>query len=145
MSRFNIRLVSLAALAGILASTFGAQASIAQDAPGELRGTDWRLVALGDKPFVAGREAGTVAFTLGPDNVLKGTTGCNMIKSGYSIDGGDIAFTMPLTTKKYCASARPTEVGFLGALNNARGYEIQGDTLMLLGGNGETLATFEAR
>jgi heat shock protein HslJ len=143
MSHLNIRFASLAAAAGILASTFGAHASIAQDATGGIRGTDWQLVSLGDAPLAQGGH-GPVAFTLGPDNVLKGTTGCNTIKSGYTLDGSDIAFSMPLTTKKYCASARPTEAAFLNVLQSARGYAVEGDTLTLTAGDGRVLATFAA-
>jgi heat shock protein HslJ len=87
---------------------------------------------------------GTPTLRLGESGGLAGSTGCNVLKSTYAADGQSLSFGPIGTTRKYCRAAWDTERAFLSVLAKVHGYAVDGNTLTLSGGNGKTLAEFEA-
>jgi heat shock protein HslJ len=137
MTRLPIRLLTVAALT---AFAWNAQASIAQDAGAGLQASQWRLVSIGRDPVTAS----TPTLRLSESGMVGGSTGCNTVKATYSSDGDNLMFGPIGQTRKYCAAAFETERAYVAMLGDVRGYHIENGTLVLTGGNGETLATFAA-
>lgn len=135
------RIAAAAALASTIAVSWGAHASIAQDAgTGPLQSAEWHLVSMGSTPIVGGNPL----LRLSADGSVGGSTGCNVVRAGYLVDGSAIEFGPIGTTRKFCQAAWETERAFLAMLPQVRGYEIQNGTLILTGAGGETLAEFRA-
>jgi heat shock protein HslJ len=137
MARLPIRLFTVAALT---ASGWTAQASVAQEASAGLQSSEWRLVSIGRDPVTAA----TPTLRLGDNGLVGGSTGCNTVKATYSSDGGNLTFGPIGQTRKYCAAVFQAERAYVAMLGDVRGYQIENGTLILTGGNGETLATFAA-
>lgn len=137
MTRLPIRLFTVAALTAI---AWTAQASIAQDAGAGLQASEWRLVSIGRDSVTAS----TPTLRLGENGMVGGSTGCNVVKATYSSDGANLVFGPIGQTRKYCAAVFQTERAYVAMLGDVRGYHIENGTLILTGGNGETLATFTA-
>ena len=141
MTRTSLRILAVVA---IMASASAAEASLAGDADEGLQATEWRLVAIVDHAVVTPPSGGTPTLRLGEGGGLAGSTGCNTLKSTYAVNGQSLSFGPIGTTRKYCSAAWDTERAFLSVLAKVRGYAVDGNTLVLSGGNGETLAEFEA-
>jgi heat shock protein HslJ len=137
MTRFSLRLISLAALT-VLA--WNAQASVAEDAGAGLQSTEWRLVSIGLDPITSA----VPTLRLGMDGTVGGSTGCNFVKATYQSDGASLTFGPIGQTRKYCAAAFETERAYVAMLEDVRGYRIEEGELVLTGGNGEALAIFRA-
>jgi heat shock protein HslJ len=127
------------ALAALMASTWTAEASVAGDADAGLEATKWQLVTIGHQAITTD----VPTLRLGADGALSGSTGCNVLKSTYSVDGPALTFGPIGTTRKYCRAVWETERAFLAVLGKVRGFAVDGNTLILSGGNGETLAAFK--
>jgi heat shock protein HslJ len=138
MTPMPLRLLALAALTSF---AWNAHASIAQDAGAGLPGTEWRLVSLGLDPVTGS----TPTLRLEANGLVGGSTGCNTVKATYTSDGATLAFGPIGQTRKYCAAAFATERAYVAMLDDVRGFVLDGSTLVLTGGNGETLATFQAK
>lgn len=134
------RIAAAVALATTIATSWNAQASIAQDAAAGLSDTEWHLVSLGNT-VVTGSDP---QLRLAADGTVGGSTGCNMVRAGYAADGTSLEFGPIGTTRKFCHSVWETERAFLAMLEDVRGYAIADGTLTLTGGNGEILAEFRA-
>ena len=134
------RIAAAVALAATIATSWNAQASIAQDAAAGLSDTEWHLVSIGNTA-VTGSDP---QLRLAADGTVGGSTGCNMMRAGYTSDGGSLEFGPIGTTRKFCHGAWETERAFLSMLEDVRGYTISGGTLTLTGGNGEVLAEFNS-
>jgi len=137
MTRLPIRLFTVAALT---AFAWTAHASIAQDAGAGLQASEWRLVSIGRDPVTAA----TPTLRLSENGMVGGSTGCNTVKATYSSDGANLKFGPIGQTRKYCAAVFETERAYVAMLGDVRGYHIENGSLILTGGNGETLATFAA-
>lgn len=138
MTRLSLRLSALAALTVF---AWNAQASVAQDAGAGLQSTEWRLVSIGLDPVASA----VPTLHLGMDGSVGGSTGCNIVKATYNSDGASLVFGPIGQTRKYCAAAFETERAFVAMLGDVRGYHIADGELVLTGGNGETLATFQPK
>lgn len=135
------RIAAATALASTMALSWGAQASIAQDADtGLLQSTEWHLVSMNTGPVAGGEPL----LRLSADGSVGGSTGCNAVRAGYLVDGSAIEFGPIGTTRKFCQAAWETERAFLAMLPQVRGYEIDNGILILTGAGGETLAEFRA-
>ena len=83
---------------------------------GSLRGSEWRLVRLGETPIEA--EA-TIAFA--SDGTASGNSGCNRFSGSLEEDGETIAFGPLASTRMACPDPQMSvETGFLQALGTAR-------------------------
>jgi heat shock protein HslJ len=134
---FALRLVALVSL-GLAAATMSASAADAA-----LIDTRWTLESVRGIPAVGSR-GGAPHMVLGPDGGVNGSTGCNQMGGGFTVDGDAIAFTPMRTTRMYCADAYRTEQELLKAFPDVARFVISGDRLELLTRDGVTLAVFVA-
>jgi heat shock protein HslJ len=107
-----------------------------------LEGTTWTLVELPPDNLIE-RVTLTLAFEGGR---VGGTDGCNRFRGSYSTEGdglriGQLAGTMMACPEPVMQQGRR----FTTALDSARGATLDGDALVLVDGNGETVARFEAQ
>jgi heat shock protein HslJ len=130
-------------IAALFALVLAASAMTASAADASLLDTRWTLESVRGITAVAGR-GGPPHMVLGPDGGLNGSTGCNQMGGGFSIDGEAIAFSPIRTTRMYCADAYRTEQELLKAFPDVARYVITGDRLELLTKDGVTLAVFLA-
>jgi heat shock protein HslJ len=100
-----------------------------------LYGTTWALVPLnGPVPEPAvplNVQAAQLRFEAEPARV-SGSTGCNRLTGGYTVDGGRLSFSAPAATRRACLDeAMETEQAFLAGLDKVRGWRIEGALLLL--------------
>ena len=134
MNQLSLRLFAASAL---IAFAWNAQASIADDAT-SLQGREWQLETINSHPVANGQPV----LELDVNGTVAGSTGCNSIRSTYALDNGSLNLGAVGTTRKFCRAVWETERAFLEMLDNVRGYEVDGNVLVLTGLNGEALATF---
>lgn len=108
--------------------------------------TLWKLVRLGDeslKPIPAARE---IAFTLTPEKRVHGSTGCNRMMGGYTLEGDALSFGQLATTRMACADPEVSrrEMAFLKALEETTHWGRRGETLELYDSLDKPLARFES-
>jgi heat shock protein HslJ len=130
-------------LAALVSLGLAAAAMTASAADASLLDTNWTLESVRGIPAVTGR-GGPPHMVLGPDGGLKGSTGCNQMGGGFTLDGEAIAFGPIRTTRMYCADAYRTEQELLKAFPDVARFVITGDRLELLTRDGVTLAVFVA-
>jgi heat shock protein HslJ len=130
-------------LTALLSLVLATAAMSASAADASLLDTRWTLESVRGMTAVAGR-GGPPHMVLGPDGGLNGSTGCNQMGGGFSIDGEAIAFGPIRTTRMYCADAYRTEQELLKAFPAVARFVITGDRLELLTQDGVTLAVFVA-
>lgn len=112
----------------------------------DLRGTDWKLVALGDKPVVPTDTARSAHVILQPDSKqVAGSGGCNRLFGVYELNGQKLRFSGVGSTKMACKDGMDTESAFLASLLKVAGWRISGQQLELTDAPGVVLARFEAR
>lgn len=101
-----------------------------------LAGTQWQLVSVNDSPVADS----TVTLLFGDDGRAFGSGGCNSYITTYTLDGGSISFGQVASTRKACAEdIMGLESAYLAALGAATGYEVAGDQLVIVYGDGESL------
>lgn len=108
-----------------------------------LTNTLWRLHSLGGKPITVAEHQRPPQLTLGDDNNVKGHAGCNGVTGQYQQEGNRLRFAKLASTEKACPGL-DQEQQVLSALQQARGYRIQGNWLSLTGPEGQVLASFQA-
>jgi copper homeostasis protein (lipoprotein) len=105
-----------------------------------LADTRWRLVVLGEdtldvapenQPFVELSSAGETATGYG---------GCNRFAGRWALDGEMLSVGHIGATRMHCEAAAELEAGFFEALSFVESYRIAGDTLVVLGQDGVSLA-----
>jgi heat shock protein HslJ len=104
-----------------------------------LAGTQWQLQSIGETPVVA---ESIVTLTLGTDNTVMGSGGCNSFSGTYETDADAITFSPLMSTMMACLDSgiSDQEATFFEALGAATRYEISGDQLTLWTGNTQALA-----
>jgi heat shock protein HslJ len=125
------RFLSLAVLS--IASTLGACAtggtSAPTAAPQPLWGSEWRLQDLGGQSVLP-QPAATLAFP--HSGQAAGHGSCNRFFGSVEIDHDRLKFGPLASTKMAClGGASAQEARYLGALQKAQRYEVQGDTLLI--------------
>lgn len=144
-------LIAIALYTLVLLATGGAAAGCTSrsDAPAvaivtPLEDTPWKLVAVGGKAIEAGaaEEGPYIRFTAA-DHRVEGSTGCNLMTGGYTLDAAGLKLSPLATTRRYCEATAAVEQAFLAALAAVDGYRIDGHWLVLVG-DGKALATLEA-
>lgn len=113
-----------------------------------LRGTSWRLQSLeaagGPQQPPAGGRPVELLFDTGSDRV-SGGGGCNRLMGGFSLDGAALRFSPLASTKMACREpVMDFEVSVLRALEQVRGWRIEGSELFLLDAGGSTLLHYQA-
>ena len=111
-----------------------------------LRGTDWRLTALGDTPVAVKDTVRAPRITLAPDSKqVSGSGGCNRMFGVYELKGEALRFSGVGSTRMACKSGMDTESAFLPALLRVARWRVSGQQLELSDSSGTVLARFEAK
>lgn len=111
-----------------------------------LRGTDWRLTALGDAPITVKDTVRAPRITLAPDSKqVSGSGGCNRMFGVYELKGDALRFSGVGSTRMACKSGMDTESAFLPALLRVARWHVSGQQLELSDSSGTVLARFEAK
>lgn len=117
--------------------------SAAPEASSDLASTSWVLSALnGDLPVT-----GTaITLQFGTDGTVSGTDGCNQFNTGYTQDGGNLAFDQSgAATQMACADEVMAQAdAFIAALAAVDSFALGEDSLSLLSA-GETTLAFVAQ
>jgi len=124
----------------------GSAASGKGDVKAELKDTYWKLIELDGATIVmAPAQQREVRITLaGEGSRLFGFSGCNQLVGAYVQDGNALRFTQMASTRMACVEPlMELESQVLKMLGATTGYRIEGDQLILLGGD-QVLARFEA-
>ena len=110
-----------------------------------LRGTEWRLVRIGERDLTQEERAGDASLILNPDGQVVGSTGCNRFFGRYAAYGDRLRFQQLGTTKMAC---RPPlmelEQRVVDALSRSARQRREGSRLILLDSRGRALAAYEA-
>jgi heat shock protein HslJ len=116
-----------------------------------LRGTNWRLVAVGDKPvadkpLTASDSARAAHIILQTDSKqVTGSGGCNRLFGVYELNGEALRFSGVGSTRMACKNGMDTETAFLPVLLRVKRWKVAGQQLELSDSAGVVLARFEAR
>jgi len=126
------------AAALLIASCRGAVAS--QPKPPALEGTAWKLSAI-PRTDLVGEVSSTITFDAG--GVMGGSDGCNRYRGSWTASGATVSLKPGPSTRMACPEPVMKQArAFMGAMASARGYSIDGGQLILLGADGQRLATF---
>ncbi|MCP9887021.1 META domain-containing protein [Cyanobium sp. ATX 6A2] len=113
-----------------------------------LRGTNWRLQNLeaaggSQQPPAGGRQ---VELLFDPDSErVSGSGGCNRLMGGFELEGDSLRFSPLASTKMACTPAvMDFETDVFRALEQVRGWRIEGTGLTLLGEGGTSLLRYQA-
>jgi putative lipoprotein len=111
----------------------------------ELRGTVWRLVALGDQPVAPADSQRAARVVLQPNSKqVAGSGGCNRLFGVYELNGDALRFSGVGSTKMACRTGMDTEAAFLSTLLHVARWRIDGQQLAMSDSSGAVLARFEA-
>jgi copper homeostasis protein (lipoprotein) len=116
-------------------------------APGNrpLRGTNWKLVRLGEAPVeVSGGQAEPRLVFASDALQVSGSGGCNRITGAFTLEGDRLHLGPLAGTMMACVNGMEQEQQFLKSLNQVERYRISGQQLELLDSSGAVLARFEA-
>ncbi|WP_197038273.1 META domain-containing protein [Billgrantia saliphila] len=135
-----------ATLLGSLAIVLAGCASMESPMHDEpLENTYWKLIRVGDVTAEAVDNQREAHFVLhAEENRLAGSTGCNRLAGSYRLENDSLRFGPLVTTRMACLEGAETEQVFLGALEAATTWQIEGQALTLEDADGETVAHFEA-
>ncbi|TDR55990.1 heat shock protein HslJ [Halomonas ventosae] len=111
-----------------------------------LENTYWKLVTVGERKAVVIEEAREAHLVLHAEDArLAGSTGCNRMMGEYERDGDRLRFGQVATTMMACpGEVMALERDFLDALDDIASWQVEGETLTLVDGEGEARARFEA-
>ena len=111
-----------------------------------LENTNWRLTFLGDTPVATASKHGEPYLILdSKSRPVSGWGGCNRLTGNYQLGGEHLTFGHMARTLMACTEGMDTEEAFLKALSQTKTWEIEGQQLDLLDGDGHLLARLEAR
>ncbi|MEM6439000.1 MAG: META domain-containing protein [Pseudomonadota bacterium] len=108
-----------------------------------LGGSAWRAEALGDAPIPQEVE---VFIVFGEDGSAAGSGGCNRFSGGYAQSGDGLVLGPFAATRRACSGpSGEVETVFFRVLDAVRTARRDGDALLWLGAEGETLAVLRPR
>ena len=116
-------------------------------ASANLRGTNWRLVSVSDKPVTAPADTQRIAHMIlqTDSKSVVGSGGCNRMFGVYELNGEKLRFSGVGSTKMACPTGMDTESAFLQALLKVARWRISARQLELSDSSGVVLARFQAR
>ena len=110
-----------------------------------LRGTNWKLVHLGEAPAEVSAGQAEPQLVFASDALqVSGSGGCNRITGGFTLEGDRMHLGPLAGTMMACVNGIEQEQRFLESLNHVERYRISGQQLELLAASGAVLARFEA-
>ncbi|MBO3269143.1 MULTISPECIES: META domain-containing protein [Hymenobacter] len=100
-----------------------------------LRGTYWVLEQLGDSAVTTPENSQEIYLTLAADssNRAEGQAGCNRFRGRFTLAANDQLSFSPLMSTKMACPRVSLETRYLNALETTTRYQLEGDTLRLLG------------
>jgi heat shock protein HslJ len=117
-----------------------------------LVGTDWQLGGYnnGKGGFTSVLNGTEITAKFGEDGQLGGSSGCNNYSAPYEAEGGaaggSISVGLVASTMKMCPDpVMEQERAYLGALESAVAWRIEGDTLTMTDAGGTRLLTYIVR
>jgi len=108
-----------------------------------LTDTYWKLVELNGAAVEPG-EGKELHLTLRGDEQVSGYSGCNQFTGSVTVSADGLAFGPIAGTRRMCERVMDQEYAFLQALENARRFDIDGDSLTIQSATGETSMRFVA-
>jgi copper homeostasis protein (lipoprotein) len=112
-----------------------------------LRGTTWRLLALGGEMVVPRQPPDrAIELQLSAENLrLTGSGGCNRLMGGFSLEGETIRFSQLASTRMACSpEVMALEQRYTEALALVRHWSIDKRSLLLQDASGKTLLLLQA-
>jgi len=119
-------------------------AACASGTAGELRDREWKLVSIeGFDALPSGAARPTAWFDR--DGRFAGNTGCNSAGASYTVQGSELTIRTLVSTKRACADPEGNrlERAYIGAIEKAQRFRIDGGRLELLSADGAVVARFE--
>ncbi|MCA9900922.1 MAG: META domain-containing protein [Anaerolineales bacterium] len=114
--------------------------ALADEVTSDLEGTNWVLKSLTTESAITSSVIDPEITAVFQDGQLTGSAGCNSYFGGYEIDGSALTLSEMGITAMACDEARNEREGeFLAALQTVTGYRLDGDKLMLLDADGNTV------
>jgi len=100
-----------------------------------LRGTHWVLDQLGDSAVTTPENSQEISLMLAADssNRADGQAGCNRFRGRFTLAANDQLTFSPLMATKMACPRLQVETRYLNALETTTRYQLEGDTLRLLG------------
>ena len=115
------------------------------DANRPLTGTYWKLTELNGETVPAAPKQGEPHLILQPrGNRLTGSGGCNRLMGSYRLTGPSLSFGAIASTKMACPDGMEREAAFFRALEEVKGWKLDGDRLELKDRTGTVTARFLA-
>ena len=129
-----------AALLAAAAFALAGCASVSLDEPIETQ--TWRLVSLYGSPVAVGTDPQAEPQVSFNNGQVSGSGGCNRVSGSYQRTGTTLKIGPLASTRRACIDAGRTQVEtqFLAALQGTTRYTLAGGELVLIDGNGQTLA-----
>jgi len=139
MNKITLTVITILAASGLLLS-----ACASQGATASLPGTSWKLISYG--PAVNQTPAASGVDTnldFGKDGAVNGNLGCNSFSGNYQVTGGNIEFSMMISTMMACQGPGFTQEGVgLKIMNGMVRYTVAGNKLTLYAASGGNAVTF---
>lgn len=112
----------------------------------QLENTRWKLAQLGAQAVLAGVTPTEATLTFdAATHKLQGSTGCNRVSAGYTLDQGVLRLTPAVSTRMACsANAMLAESDFLAMLGKVVLATVVGQQLEFRDGAGNLIARFDA-
>ena len=108
--------------------------------------TLWVLTGYGDPNNLTASQAGVMTTaTFSADGTLNGSGGCNQYSAGYTLQEGQIGFSLPTSTMMACETGMEQEQAFLGILENAASYRLGLGALDITTADGTSMLRFSAQ
>jgi heat shock protein HslJ len=117
--------------------------------PAPLTGTTWQMTSYnnGREAVVSPLRGTEITALFGEDGSLTGSAGCNSYATTYELDADNITLGSIGITFKMCTEPEgimEQESAYLAALESARSYGIEGDTLELMDAEGGRAVSYVA-
>ncbi len=109
-----------------------------------ITGTEWQLIEMNGKVIDRPEGGEQYSLRLGDDGRFSGMGDCNRCMGGYTLDEkrDRIEFSQVASTRMMCPNQQQ-ENQYFAILNDARGYKIDGQFLLLLNDQRNIIASFK--
>jgi heat shock protein HslJ len=137
MNRFTFAFITLLAASVLVLSACAGT-------PASLPGTSWKLVSYGpagnQTPAASGVDTN---LDFGRDGTVNGNLGCNSFSGNYQVSGGNVEFSMMISTMMACPGPGFTQEGIgLKLMNGTVRYLLAGNKLTLFAASTGNTITF---
>jgi heat shock protein HslJ len=130
--------IALIALTLLVASGLILSACTSQRPPASLAGTSWKLVSYGPAGNQTLAASGiNTNLDFGKDGKVNGNLGCNSFSGNYQVTGGNIGFSMMISTMMACVGPQMAqEDAGRNIMDGTVRYSLAGNKLMLVTASG---------